>query len=107
MRKAGRNHYSWENASRIIDPAKNIIGIPNADVVYRYKISTKGGGLKNRKSELKGIENEIESGSSGNMDIDHLTNMKDIGPVNAISIVSEIGSRRQFDSALKLESIQK
>ena len=104
MRKAGRNHYSGEDASKIIDAAKNSIGIPDTDGVYRYRISTNARRLKNEISELKRIEKEIESRSSGSEDIKHLTDMKGMGPVNSATIVSEIGNIDQFDSALKLES---
>jgi transposase len=104
MHRAGRNHYSLEDASRIVDAAKNTIGIPNPEGVYRYRISTNARRLKNEISEMKGIENEIKSRSSGNEGIKHLTDLKDMGPMNSAIIVSEIGNIDQFDSALKLES---
>ena len=102
IRKVGRNHYSGEDASKIIDAAKNSIGIPDTDGVYRYRISTNARRLKNEISELKRIEKEIESRSSGSEDIIHLTDMKGMGAVNWAIIVSEIGNIDHFDSALKL-----
>ena len=53
---------------------------------------------------MKSVEKEIETRSSGNADVKHLTEMKGLGPVNSATIVSEIGDIGQFDSALKLES---
>ena len=103
MRKAGRNHYSMEDASRIIDAARNSIGIPDTDNVYRYRISTNARRLKNEMPELKMIEKEIESRSSESEDIKHLAGMKGMGSVNSATIVPEIGNIDQFDSALKLQ----
>ena len=53
---------------------------------------------------MKSVEKEIETRSSGNADVKHLTEMKGMGPVNSATIVLEIGDIGQFDSALKLES---
>ena len=104
MRKAGRNHYSMDDASKINDAARNSIGIHDTDNVYRYRISTNARRLKNEMPELKMIEKEIESRSSESEYIKHLTGMKGIGPVNSATIVPEIGNIDQFDSTLKIHS---
>lgn len=104
MRKAGRNHYSVEDVSKIIEASENTIGIPDTDNVFRYRISANGRRLKSEKSELKMIEKEIETRSSESEDIKNITDMNGMGPVNSAIIVWEIGHIDQFDSALKLQS---
>ena len=104
MRKSGRNHHTLDDAMKLIDATKNTIGIPDGDGVYSFRIRMNAGRLREEISHLKAVEKEIETRSSGNEDIDHLTDMKGIGTVNASAMVSEIGSIDQFDSALKLQS---
>lgn len=50
------------------------------------------------------MEKEILARSNGNEHIRHLTEMKGIGTITAATIVSEIGSIKQFESAVKLQS---
>ena len=104
MRKAGRNHYTMKDVERMIQAAKNTIGIPDPDDVYALRIRTNARRLRNEMHELKEIEREIETGPSGNPDVKHLTEMKGIGSVNSATIVSEIGDIKHFDSELKLQS---
>ena len=104
MRKAGRNHRTPEDVEKLIRAAVTTIGIPDPDGVFAVRIQTNARRLRNELSELKRVEREMETRSSDNSDVRHLTEIKGIGPVNAAIIVSEIGSIKQFDSAVKLQS---
>lgn len=76
MQKNGRNHFDLEDARR----------------------------LKAEITALKTVEKEILARSNGNEHIRLLTEMKGIGTITAATIVSEIGSIKQFESAVKLQS---
>jgi transposase len=104
MQKNGRNHFDLEDARRLIDLASKTIGIPDPDGVYAFRMRMNVKRLKYEISALKTIEKEILTRSQGDQHILHLTEMKGIGTVSAATIVSEIGSIEQFESAVKLQS---
>ena len=104
MQMNGRNPLDHEDARRLTDLASKSIGIPDPDKVYAFRIRTNVKRLKAEITALKTVEKEILARSNGNEHIEHLTEMKGIGTVSAATIVSEIGSIEQFESAVKLQS---
>ena len=102
MQKAGRNHFGIKDAEKLLNKSRDSIGIPDPDGVYTFRIRTNVNRLRGEISSLKSTEKEIESRSSHNRDVSHLADLKGIGPVNAATIVSEIGDIGQFNSAVKL-----
>ena len=59
---------------------------------------------KEEKAALKQVQKEIESRSTGNSDIENISDIKGIGTFSAACIVSEVGDISQFSSARKLQS---
>ena len=104
MKKEGRNHYSAVDAEKIMEVARNSIGVPDKQGVFTFRIRTNIERLRNDKALLKNVEKEIERMSDGNSDVKRLMDMKGIGKMNAATIVSEIGDITQFPSVLKLQS---
>jgi transposase len=104
MKKEGRNHYSMEDAERLIESARNSIGVPDRQGVFTFRIRMNVQRLRNEIVILKNVEREIERMSEGNSDMEHLVDMKGIGRMNAATIVSEIGDITQFHSVTKLQS---
>ena len=104
MQKNGRNLINHEDARRLIDLASKSIGIPDPDGVYAFITRKNVRRLKAEIAALKTVEKEILARSNGNEHIRHLTEMKGIGTITAATIVSEIGSIKQFESAVKLQS---
>lgn len=104
MQKSSRNHYGRVDAEKLIDLAGNSIGIPDASGVYAFRIRENVARLTAELRTVMEIEARILRDTGDNEDVKRIDDMKGIGPVNAASIVSEIGSIGQFDSALKLQS---
>ena len=104
MKKGRRNHYSAVDAEKIMEVARNSIGVPDKQGVFTFRIRTNIERLRNEKALLKNVEKEIERMSDRNSDVKRLTDMRGIGKMNAAIIVSEIGDITQFPSALKLQS---
>lgn len=104
MQKNGRNPLDHEDAGRLTDLGSKSIGIPDPHGVYTFRIRTNVKRLKAEIITLKTVEKEILARSNGNEHIEHLTEMKGIGTITAATIVSEIGSIEQFESAVKLQS---
>ena len=104
VKKEGRNHYSAVDAEKIMEVARNSIGVPDKQGVFTFRIRTNIERLRNDKALLKNVEKEIERMSDGNSDVKRLMDMKGIGKMNAATIVSEIGDITQFPSVLKLQS---
>lgn len=94
MRKCSRNHYKREDAERILDLAKNSIGIPVVSVVNAFRI----------RENVKRLKAEILYAKKDNEDVKRIDDIDGIGPMNAAAIVSEIGPIEQFSSTLKLQS---
>ena len=69
MRRSGRNHHTLDDVIRLIDAAKNTIGIPDSDCVYAFRIGMNARRLSEEISHLRAVEKEIETRSSGNQDI--------------------------------------
>ncbi len=104
MRKCSRNHYKREDAERILDLAKNSIGIPDVSDVYAFRIRESVKRLKAELNAIKEIEAEILDATKDNEDVKRIDDIDGIGRMNAAAIVSEIGPIGQFSSALKLQS---
>ena len=66
MRKWGRNHHTLDDAMKLIDAAKDAIGIPDGDGVYSFRIRMNAGRPREEISHLKAVEKEIEARSSRN-----------------------------------------
>jgi hypothetical protein len=104
MSKYSRNHYKREDAERILDLAKNSIGIPDVSGVYAFSIRENVKRLKAELNAIKETEAEILDATKDNEDVKRIDDINGIGPMNAAAIVSEIGPIEQFASALKLQS---
>jgi transposase len=104
MKKEGRNHYSTEDSDKLIEMARNSIGVPDRNGVFTFRIRINVERLRSDISFLKRVEKEIGKMSKGNLDISNITEMKGIGNINAATIVSEIGDIKQFESVVKLQS---
>ena len=104
MSKYSRNHYKREDAERILDLAKNSIGIPDVSGVYAFRIRENVKRLKAELNAIKEIEAEIIDATKDSEDVKRIDDIDGIGPMNAAAIVSEIGPIEQFASALKLQS---
>ena len=104
MQKTSRNHYGRENARKLVELAKESIGIPDIDCVYAFRIRQNVARLISEKKQLKEIEEKILELTKNDENMKRIDDMKGIGPLNAAAIVSEIGDIKQFDSALKLQS---
>ncbi|MCL5873920.1 MAG: IS110 family transposase [Candidatus Thermoplasmatota archaeon] len=104
MAKSSKNHYKKEDAQKFIDLASKSIGVPDRDGIYAFRIKVDLERLVSEKKKLKEIENEILKMTENNDDVKRIDGIIGIGPINAASIVSEIGDIEQFDSALKLQS---
>ncbi len=104
MSKHSRNHYKREDAQKLMDIATESIGIPDSEGVYTFRIKENIERLVFEKKKLKELEDEIIRMTEKNDDVKRIDSIKGIGPINAASIVSEIGDIKQFDSALKLQS---
>ena len=104
MQKTSRNHYRKDDAQKLVELAKESIGIPDTDCIYAFRIRQNVARLTSEKKQLKEIEEKIIDMAKNDENVKRLDDMKGIGPVNATAIVSEIGDIKQFDSALKLQS---
>ncbi len=104
MQKNSRNHYKRDEAQKLMELAKESIGIPDTDGIYAFRIRQNVARLISEKKQLKEIEEEILKITESDENVKMIDDMKGIGPVNAAAIVSEIGDIKQFDSSLKLQS---
>ena len=104
MRISSKNHYGEEHARKLIDLARESIGIPDTDGVYAYRISMNVQRLKDEKGRLREIEEEVKKRSSGNQDVSNISEIRGMGEMNASTIVYEIGDIRQFSSSVKLQA---
>ncbi|MGC8699337.1 MAG: IS110 family transposase [Candidatus Acidifodinimicrobium sp.] len=104
MKEKGKNHFSIDDAVKLINVSRESIGVPDSSGIHTARIRIAVERIRNEISSLKNVEKEIKRMSSGNEDIDRLTEMKGLGVVNVATIVSEIGDIWQFESALKLQS---
>ncbi len=104
MQKASRNHYRIEETAKLINLAKETIGIPDEYGIYTFRIRQNVARLISEKKQLKEIEEKIHKLAENNENVKRIDGIKGIGLVNAAAIVSEIGDIKQFDSALKLQS---
>ena len=104
MQKSSRNHYGRDDAQKLMDLAKDSIGIPATDGIYAFRIKQNVARLVSEKKQIREIEEEILKLTKSDENVKRIDDMKGIGPVNAAAIVSEIGDIDQFDSALKLQS---
>ncbi len=103
MRKCSKNHLKRTDAERILELAANTVGIPD-DGSRAFRIREN---VKRLRAELESIE-EIEAktldATKDNEGVKMIDDINGIGPMNAATIVSEIGDISQFESALKLQS---
>ncbi|EQB67165.1 MAG: transposase [Thermoplasmatales archaeon E-plasma] len=104
MRKTSRNHYGKENAQKLLELAKESVGIPDTECIYAFRIRQNVARLISEQKHLKEIEEKILDLTKNDENIKRLDDIKGIGPMNAAAIVSEIGDIKQFESALKLQS---
>jgi len=104
IQKNSRNHYGRDDAQKLMDLAKDSIGIPDTDGIYAFRIRQNVARLVSEKKQLREIEEKILKIMESDENVKRIDDMKGIGPVNAATIVSEIGDIDQFDSALKLQS---
>lgn len=104
MKESSRNHYKKEDVQKIMDIARNSIGIPDAGGIYTFRIRNNVARLTSEMKQLKEIDEAILKMTEKDENVKRIDDMKGIGPVNAAAIVSEIGEISQFDSALKLQS---
>ena len=104
MRISSKNHYGEEHAQKLLDLARESIGIPDTDGVYAYRIRMNVQRLKDEKGRLREIEEEVRKRSSGNQDISNISDIRGMGEMNASTIVSEIGGIKQFSSSVKLQA---
>ena len=104
MQKTSRNHYGRENAQKLVEIAKESIGIPDIDCVYAFRIRQNVARLNSEKKQLKEIDEKILELTKNDENVKRIDDMKGIGPMNAAAIVSEIGDIKQFESALNLQS---
>lgn len=104
MKKSSRGHYSEDDAKDLMEIAGNSVGIPDPGNVYAFRIRQNVARLISEKKHKKEIEDRIIKLTEDDENVKNIDDMKGIGPVNAASIVSEIGDIEQFDSALKLQS---
>lgn len=104
MQKTSRNHYSAEDVKKLINLAKESIGISDKDGIYAFRIRQNVARLISEKKQLNEIDEEIMNLTKSDENVKRIDDMKGIGPVNAAAMVSEIGDIKQFDSALKLQS---
>lgn len=104
MQKTSRNHYGKGETEKLINLAKETIGIPDKDGIYAFRIRQNVARLISEKKQLKEIEEKIHKLAGNDENVKRIDDMKGIGPINAAGIVSEIGDIKQFDSALKLQS---
>ncbi len=104
IRRSSRNHYRKDDAQKLMDLAEDSIGITDTDGIYAFRIRQNVTRIISEKKQLKEIEEKILKLTESDENVRRIDDMKGIGPVNAAAIVSEIGSIKQFDSALKLQS---
>jgi transposase len=104
IQKNSRNHYGRDDAQKLMDLAKDSIGIPDTDEIYAFRIRQNVARLVSENKQLREIEEKILKIMESDENVKRIDDMKGIGPVNAAAIVSEIGDIDQFDSALKLRS---
>ena len=104
MQKSSRNHYRKEDAQKLIDLSGSSIGVPDPDEIYAFRIRENVLRVAFEQERIKEIETRIFKLTGDDEDIRLIDDMKGIGPINAVAIVSEIGEIGQFKSALKLQS---
>jgi transposase len=104
MQRSSMNHYKREDAQKLMDLAKDSVGITDTDGVYAFRIRQNVARLISEKKHAKDIEKEILKITENDENVKNIDDMKGIGPVSAAAITSEIGDIDQFDSALKLQS---
>ncbi|OWP56613.1 MAG: hypothetical protein B2I17_05925 [Thermoplasmatales archaeon B_DKE] len=104
VKKSSRGHYSEDDAKDLMEIVGNSVGIPDPGNVYAFRIRQNVARLISEKKHKKEIEDRIIKLTEDDENVKNIDDMKGIGPVNAASIVSEIGDIEQFDSALKLQS---
>lgn len=104
MQISSRNHYRREDAESLFNLAVNSVGIPDRYGVYTFRLRENVKRLKGEINAISEIESKILKATENNDDVKRIDDIRGIGPINAISIVSEIGNIGQFDSFLKLQS---
>jgi transposase len=104
MQNASRHHFKREHAEKLLTIATDSVGVPDDTGAYAFRIRENVKRLNYEFSTMKEVEERILKETQDNEDVKRIDDMKGIGPVNAASMVSEIGDIKQFDSALKLQS---
>ena len=104
MNRSSRGQRGLEDAQELLHIAEQSIGIPDVDGTYAFRIRENVKRLRAELDSIREIEEEILEKTEGNEDVKRIDDIRGIGPMNAATIVSEIGPIEQFDSALKLQS---
>lgn len=104
MRKASWGHYKKEDAERLMELARNSVGISDVNGVYAFRIRENVSRLRNEQLSLDRIEKQTLKLVEGKETLKFIDDIRGMGTMNAATIVSEIGDIKQFDSALKLQS---
>ncbi len=81
----------------------NTVGIPD-DGTFSFRIRENVKRLNAELNVMNEIQAKIIEATKDNEDVQRIDDIDGIGPVNAATIVSEIGPIEQFSSALKLQS---